>query len=321
MAKLNIVMYHYVRDLKNSRYPEIKGLDYKLFKEQIAFFHEKYQVVTMEEVIASYEEGYELPEKALLLTFDDGYIDHYTYVLPILKEYKMQGSFFVPGKVFTDHCLLDVNKIHFLLASTPVEILCKDLFEKLDQYRDSVELPYPSNEELFAKYAVANRFDNKETIFFKRILQVVLPEQLRKKITTELFQKYLDLPEDVMARELYLNYDQMKLMKREGMYFGIHGYDHYWMNKLEPKALINDVDKALECMTGLLDEKKWVINYPYGSYSDEVVENIKDKGCVLGLATDVRIADLKKDNRFTLPRLDTNDFPPKSENYKNFICL
>lgn len=37
MEKLKIAMYHYVRDLKYSRYPEIKGLDYKLFtiNEQI----------------------------------------------------------------------------------------------------------------------------------------------------------------------------------------------------------------------------------------------------------------------------------------------
>ncbi|MGV8982708.1 hypothetical protein [Clostridium sp.] len=37
-GKVSIVMYHYVRDLKNSRYPEIKGLDYNLFKNQIDFF-------------------------------------------------------------------------------------------------------------------------------------------------------------------------------------------------------------------------------------------------------------------------------------------
>ena len=36
--KLNIVMYHYVRDLQNSRYPAIKGLDYNLFKKQIETF-------------------------------------------------------------------------------------------------------------------------------------------------------------------------------------------------------------------------------------------------------------------------------------------
>ena len=37
MGKLYIAMYHYTRYLKHSRYPEIKGLDKELFKNQIEF--------------------------------------------------------------------------------------------------------------------------------------------------------------------------------------------------------------------------------------------------------------------------------------------
>ena len=96
----------------------------------------------------------------MLLTFDDGYIDHFTYVFPVLKEYKMQGSFFVPGKTFTENCLLDVNKIHYLLASAPIEVLCEELYTQMNYYRKEAE--YPQNEELFLKYAVGNRFDTKE---------------------------------------------------------------------------------------------------------------------------------------------------------------
>lgn len=315
--KLRIVMYHYVRDLAHGRYPGIKGLDYDLFKQQIQFFANRFHVVTMEEVIAYYNNQYNMPENAVLLTFDDGYIDHYINVLPVLKEFHMQGSFFVPAKVFAEHKLLDVNKIHFLLASTPIEVLLPALLEQLDYYRDS-KFNYSSNEELFATYAMANRFDPKEVIFFKRILQTVLPEELRNIITSNLFKKYLDVSEDILARELYLNIDQIKQMKREGMYFGIHGYDHYWMNQLNAKKLENDITKSLESFDTLIDPGQWVINYPYGSYSDTVVETVRDRGCVLGLATDVRIADLNKDNCYTLPRLDTNDFPPKSENYLKF---
>ena len=102
MKRLYIAMYHYVRDLRNSRYPGIKGLDYQLFKEQLQFFIQRFHPVTMEDVIAYYVEGKELPENALLLTFDDGYIDHYTFAYPMLLEYGMQGSFFIPAKVFTE---------------------------------------------------------------------------------------------------------------------------------------------------------------------------------------------------------------------------
>lgn len=312
--KLYIVMYHYVRDIANSRYPNIRGLDISSFKKQIFFLKQNFQIVTMEEVIAHYQENYELPENALLLTFDDGYQDHYINVFPLLDELKIQGSFFVSGKTFMEHSLLDVNKIHFILEESNTTVLMQDLFDKLDFYR-GVEFAYPSNAELFKEHAVANRFDSKEIIFIKRILQNVLPERLRTQIASQMFEEHVGVKEQIFARELYLNYDQMKLMKRCGMFFGVHGYDHYWMNKLTPSELGQDINKALASMQGLIDMNNWVINYPYGSFSDEVIDFVKAKGSTIGLSTEVRIADLRNDNPHKLPRLDTNDFPPKSTEY------
>ncbi|WP_205665677.1 polysaccharide deacetylase family protein [Anoxybacter fermentans] len=281
------------------------------------FFKQNFNVVTMEEVIAAYKESYDLPENALLLTFDDGYIDHYLYVMPALKEYGMQGSFFVPGKIIEERTLLDVNKIHFILASSNIQVLLRDLFKKLDYYRGR-EFYFPSNEELFAEYAVANRFDCKEVVFFKRILQVVLPERLRSKIASEMFEEHVGIREEIFARELYLNYDQMKYMKKKGMYFGIHGYDHYWMNMLSLDELKQDITRALICMDELVDSNCWVINYPYGSYNDDVIDCVKSMGSILGVTTDLGIVDLNTCHPFKLPRLDTNDFPPKSNTYLKF---
>lgn len=90
------------------------------------------------------------------------------------------------------------------------------------------------------------------------------------------------------------------------------------MNKLQPDEFKEDLKKALTCMGDLIDPNCWVINYPYGSYNSQVIDSLKDSGCVCGLSTDIGIADLDKDNRLILPRLDTNDFPPKSSHYKNF---
>lgn len=71
-----------------------------------------------------------LPEKVLLLTFDDGYADNYNVAMPILENYGVQGSFFIPGKTFTTHQLLDVNKIHYVLASANIYNLVEDLERK-----------------------------------------------------------------------------------------------------------------------------------------------------------------------------------------------
>lgn len=54
---LSVVMYHYVRDLKNSRFPRIHGLDKELFREQILFFKKHYTFVTIEQVINHFNGG------------------------------------------------------------------------------------------------------------------------------------------------------------------------------------------------------------------------------------------------------------------------
>jgi hypothetical protein len=88
----------------------------------------------------------------------------FTYVYPILSEFKLQGSFYIPGKTFKDCSLLDVNKIHFILASTDIPTLLDEVFQQLDYYR-GCEFNIEPNEILFEKYATASRFDTKEVIF------------------------------------------------------------------------------------------------------------------------------------------------------------
>lgn len=317
MSDLYISMYHYTRDLKHSRYPEIKGLDVKLFREQIAFMKSNFNIVTMEQVLEAISTKEKLPEKALLLTFDDGYADNYTVAMPVLEEYGVQGSFFIPGKTFTTHQLLDVNKIHYVLASANIYNLVEDLKKEMDYYRGQ-EFQYASTEELFAKYAVASRFDIKETVFVKQMLQTVLPEKLRNIISSKLFAKYVGVTEEQLAYELYMSEEQIRTMKRHGMFIGIHGYDHYWLGNLPVEQMEKDISLALDALDEFVDRKQWVMNYPYGNYNKGVLEYISKQGACLGLTTEVRLADVDKDNSLELPRLDCNDFPPKSDNYLKY---
>lgn len=316
MAKIQIVMYHYVRDLIHSRYPDIAGMNIEAFENQIDFLKHNYTIISMEMLIAAVKENHELPTNSAMLTFDDGYIDHYTFVLPILEKTGIQGSFFVPGKTFKTHQLLDVNKIHYILAGADRNKLISDLFERMNYYR-GVEYTFPDNKELFETYAVASRLDTAETIFIKRILQNVLPEGLRKMISSDLFERYVGVSEEKLACELYMTEDQIYTLKRHGMYIGLHGYDHYWLGKLSADEMRRDVDQAFESMEPFVDHRDWVFNYPYGSYNENVLNYIAKKGAVLGLTTNTRAADLSQDNPLELPRLDCVDFPPKSENYIN----
>ena len=312
LNKLTIVMYHYIRDLKNSRYPGIKGLELSDFIEQIAYLKKHYNCVTMEDVLSSFESGDALPPKAMLLTFDDAYAEHFNIAYPILKKNGIQGSFFPPAKVITEHVVLDVNKIHFILASTrDTNLLVADIQLLLKKFKDEYKLD--SFDEYYAKLAIANRFDNAQVIFIKRLLQHELHEGLRNKIVNELFLKYVKMEEKAFSQELYMSTDQISHLVNDGMHIGSHGYEHYWWNKLPLNKLEQEIDLSIKFLEKVgVDISRWTACYPYGSSSYDVVEVLKKKKCQLALTTVVDVANLDTSDRLLIPRLDTNDLPKKA---------
>lgn len=310
---LTVVMYHYVRRIAESRYPQIKGLELELFVEQLEFFSKHYNVVTMEQVLAAKYSNQALPEKALLLTFDDAYAEHFTHVYPILKKMGMQGSFYVPAKTVLEHKVLDVNKIHFILASTSdIQQLVDSLHVEVERFK--IEYALKSFDEYYAEFAVANRFDCQDVIFVKRMLQHALPEELRNIISDNLFAQYVRVDEASFCQELYMDKYQLEQLVRDGMHVGCHGYDHYWWNKLDEKSLEIELIRSKEFLTSLgCDMQNWTACYPYGSHSENVVTELEKQGCKVAFTTDVRVADLSIDAPLLLPRLDTNDLPKKSD--------
>jgi peptidoglycan/xylan/chitin deacetylase (PgdA/CDA1 family) len=308
LQQVSIVMYHYVRELPYSRYPDIKGLLYTDFKEQLAYMKKHYEFVTIDDCVnAVYSKGI-LPKNAILLTFDDAYIDHYVNVFPILDEYKIQGCFFPPAKAILNNEVLDVNKIHFIIASTNINKIIADIYNLLDQFKDDYGLQ--SKEYYYEKLARPSRFDVKEVIFVKRLLQSELEYEVRKIFVDKLFKKYVTSDENAFSQELYMSLDQMKCMVRNGMYIGAHGYDHFWLDTLSTYQQEKEVDLSIEFLKRIhAPIDKWVMCYPYGAYNQSLIEILKRKNCVLGLTTEVDIAQMVDENAFSLPRLDTNDLP------------
>lgn len=309
LTTCTIVMYHYVRDLKHSRYPEIKGLDTTLFKEQILFLRKNYHLVTVEDIAGAIDAGAALPPNAALLTFDDAYIDHYTNVFPILDAAKVQGSFYVPVRTVKEHTVLDVNKIHFILAAVAdKQQLIAEIYSLLDAYRSEYGLQ--PNDYYFSKLAVASRFDTAEVIFIKRLLQVELPEALRNLMTNTLFMKFVTNDEQGFSQELYMDMEQISCMQRHGMHIGGHGNNHYWLASLSREKQEEEIVKSLDFIKEIGGNANcWTMSYPYGSYNQDSLELLQAHNCSLAFTTKVDKADIARDTRLELPRLDTNDLP------------
>ena len=310
---ITIVMYHYVRDLKHSRYSEIKGLDIFDFKEQIYYLKKHYNFITMEMLIDSIDNKSLLPPKSVLLTFDDAYSDHFNYVFPFLNNQNIQGSFFTPVKAITEHVVLDVNKIHFILAKEEDKSkIIKEIKYELNKFRDDYDLK--SDLFYFQKYAESSRYDSADVMFIKNLLQVGLEESLRKIIVNNLFEKIIGINEESFSRELYMDIEQIECMNSNGMHIGAHGYDHYWLGSLTRENQKMEIEKSIEFLNQIhSDINNWTMCYPYGNYNESTIELLADYNCKLALTTEVNIVDLETNNKYKLPRLDTNDLPKNRE--------
>ncbi len=312
-GQVTIVMYHYIRELTHSRYPEIKGLEIHKFKEQLAYILKYYHIITASELLAAVDSAGDLPRNAALLTFDDGYVDHYTNVFPIIEKHKIQGCFFPPPAAIMKHKVLDVNKIHFILAAIKDKSsIIKKIFSMMDELRAGYSLR--SNADYYAEFAVANRFDPAPVAFIKRLLQTELPECVRSMIIDDLFSSFVTSDEQAFSQELYMSVDQLQCLQRHGMYIGSHGYNHYWLDHLDGEKQEEEINSSLEFLKILGgDVNKWIMCYPYGVYNESLLDLLKRKGCQVGLTTRVDLARLDLDNPLTLPRLDTNDLPKKGD--------
>lgn len=98
-----IIMYHSLLPGGNSDYV----IDPALFEQDLQYLQAAgYTTVTVADLIAYVDQGASLPDKPVMLTFDDGYYNNFLYAHPLLKQYGMRAVISPIGSVsefYSDH--------------------------------------------------------------------------------------------------------------------------------------------------------------------------------------------------------------------------
>jgi len=302
-------MYHYVRPIQESKYPEIKGLELSQFRQQLDYLSNLYNPVTTGQVVEAYNGCGALPKNPVLLSFDDGYLDHFQYVFPELISRNITGLFFPVSEVVLEGGVLDINKIHYILAAQKnVSALLNYIYELIEIHYDyqGIHSLYFYKNQYFKK----NRYDSAEVNFIKRMLQVGLPMKLRQESVSELFSKYVSSDEHDFSSHLYYKESHILQMLEAGMEFGSHGNGHPWMNQLSLSDQCLDINRSLEFLKRIgISDDGFYFCYPYGAYNTDTLTILRQKGCAAAFTVEPRHVDMKQDDVLELPRFDTNDIP------------
>jgi len=308
--QLDVVMYHFVRPIAESRWPGIKGLEAAAFDTQLDYLEATYDVLTPREAIAALRGDRPLARRSCLLTFDDGYKDHFTHVFPRLEERNLKAIFFPPACAAMDRKLLDVNKIHFILASGAAPDQLGRLID--DAVRANGALQDPDFYR--AEHHRDSGYDTADVIYVKRMLQHALPEDMRSMLTDDLFAETVSRDQKSFADELYCSVEELQQMYEAGHMIGSHGDAHVWLNRKNAEDQRADIFNSLRLFEAIgMPDSSFTFCYPYGGYNEETLRCLEALCCAAAFTTSVASATPGSDSLLEIPRLDTNAFPPRAE--------
>ncbi|TAG11683.1 MAG: hypothetical protein EAZ40_17000 [Rhodobacterales bacterium] len=309
---LTTVMYHYVRPVAASAFPRLPALELADFLGQLDHLQAHYTLLSPHSFLQALEAGDPLPPRACLLTFDDGYSDHYRHVFPHLVDRGLAGLFFAPKSSLIDRQLLEVNQIQFTLANHPQPKALSDEVDALLR-RDWATDPVP----LRAAHFAPNRFDGPEIAYVKRLLQHALPAQIRSQLAAQLFARHVTNDPQAFAEDLYLTPAQAQEMLAAGMGFGGHGDRHLWHGLASPDDLAAEVAGSVAALAAIgVQPDGACYCYPFGSQTEAVRSSVAAAGFRAGFTVVPELWTPGSDP-FQIARLDTNDLPhrPTAQNH------
>lgn len=156
-----ILMYHYIGNNPN---PSDKQRDYlsttpTAFEEQMKYLSDNgYSTTTLDTLVAALKKQAVIPQKSVILTFDDGYEDFFHNAYPILRRFNFHATVFIPTALMNQGYYLSWAQIkemsssglilfgahtvhHVSLASLPLSGVEYELSESKKTLRDQLGVP------------------------------------------------------------------------------------------------------------------------------------------------------------------------------------
>jgi peptidoglycan/xylan/chitin deacetylase (PgdA/CDA1 family) len=291
------VGYHYIAEHEPEQPRAIFPVTTAQLAAQIAALAQSHQLVSRDELVAAVDGEGVLPDRACVLTFDDGLRCQYELALPVLERLGAPAIFFVPGRPIAERHVLEVHKLHALREIVTDE----DLRARLP-----AELPEVSAEEAQIHY----RYDTPEAAQLKFLLNLRLPADRRRELVDELFAA--EFPdENAVAEELYMDAAQVAKLEHKHRALGAHSYAHQPLATLSNGELEDDTARVTQLLVELTGVRPRAFSYPYGTPATvdaRTAEAVGAAGYRFAF-TMRREANETLEAPLLLGRLDTNDIP------------
>lgn len=290
-GRLQILIFHRVHPDVDALFPD--EMSATRFDGLCGRLRRWFNVVDLHRAIAQLHLG-TLPERALAITFDDGYADNLEIAAPILVRHGLTATFFVATGFVDGSCMWNDGVIECVRA-------CRhDAIEVSDASGGVRRLPLATVQDRRAAIEeLISRFK-------------YLPRVDRDAAVNELARRCAVAP----PRGLMMSAMQLRGLRDAGMALGAHTVNHPILRTLADAEGLKEIADSKVYLESLLDEPVPLFAYPNGKpdvdYDARAVEWVRRAGFEAALTTQPGVGDDQAD-LFQLPR-----FTPWDKDWSRF---
>ena len=216
---------------------------------QLELIGRSFEFVSRDELLAAVAGEGTLPERACIVTFDDGLRCQLELAPPVLERLGVPAIFFVPAKPLAEQRALYVHKVHALRERVPDEELLG-----LAGARD---VPLELAQEHY-------RYDEPAAARLKYLLNMALPLVEREQVVGAAFAEFFP-DEEAFVREWYMSRADVAGLERAQGAVGAHSYAHEPLALLDDAALVADLDACASVLEEISGTRPLALSYPHGT--------------------------------------------------------
>jgi len=287
-----ILCFHNVVDHRPDPEVESDVLHINGFRGLLKVLRRSFNVVSLAEIVAAVRDEAPLPPRAIAITFDDGYVTNHTVAAPVLDEFGMPWSSFLPAKLVDTAGRQWIDDLYLLI------------------YRGSrrrIEFRWDDREFAFDLDTAVRRRD---AVFAIREACRYIPETLRQERMSQVFSLYsrdeLEILRDRFRDFAPLTWSQARELKAAGVDVGSHGLSHIALGPQPAEVIRHELTTARALLQEHLGDHSPHFSYPYGrqaSFSVESEEQLMEMGYTCAVTLEQGSIDCSNQNPMQLPRL------------------
>ena len=232
----------------------------KTFESQLQLYKKYFNLVSLDDF---YQQKFNNDKFNICLTFDDGFANNYKYVLPLLEQYQAPAAFFITG-----------------IRNAGYDILWNDILSLASRYGPS-KIIFKNDEFVKGK---DKRYISSSTN--KRLVDILRSTEFEDK--AQLMQ-ILDPFKNKAANDYWLQMIEEQIRILSGSKWatiGSHGYYHNDLAKISIASAKDEIIRSKQYLEKITGKEIKALAFPYGSYTNEVVNEAKNAGYSQLLATD-----------------------------------